>query len=133
MKASTLKTLNKLQLSKAEFSLIINAPTSFSELLEGIAYDTSPQDNKKGKYDFILIFDVSHDALSSRVKEVADYGKHDILFWLCYPKGTGKIKSDLKREVVWEILDSIGLKAVTQIAIDDTWSALRGRPKALYQ
>ena len=133
MKEIALKTLNKLQLPKAEFSLMINAPTSFTNLLEGIAYDTSPQDSKKGKYDFILIFDVSNDALSSNAQEVADFGKHDCLFWLCYPKGTGKIKSDLKRDVVWKILDNIELKAVTQISIDETWSALRGRPKTLYQ
>ena len=63
--------------------------------------------------------------------QVKDAGKFDALFWACYPIGGGKIKSDLKREVVWEVLELIRLRAVSQVALDETWSALRGRPHEL--
>jgi hypothetical protein len=52
------------------------------------------------------------------------------LFWLSSPKKTGKIASDLSRDIVWELMKVMdtGLRPVTQISIDETWSALRFRP-----
>lgn len=64
------------------------------------------------------------------MQAVAGAGIYDGVFWACYSKGTGKIKSDLKREVVWELVNQVGLQCVSQIAIDETWSALRARPVA---
>ena len=32
-------------------------------------------------------------------------GKFDCLFWVCYPKGGGKIKNDIKRETVWKAFE----------------------------
>jgi hypothetical protein len=65
------------------------------------------------------------------IKSVDNFRKYDGLFWACYPKGTGKIKSNIKRETVWTALALIGLEAVSQIALDETWSALRGRPNEM--
>ena len=45
-----------------------------------------------------------------------------------YPKKTGKIASDLSREVTWQAITPLGWRPVTQISIDETWSALRFKP-----
>ena len=50
--------------------------------------------------------------------------------WFCYPKKTGHIRTDINRDVGWEALRARDWVAVTQIALDDTWSALRFRPRA---
>lgn len=47
--------------------------------------------------------------------------------WLAYPKKSDAIRSDLTRDHGWEPIDALGLLAVTQIAIDENWSALRFR------
>ncbi len=47
--------------------------------------------------------------------------------WLAYPKKTGAIKTDLTRDLGWEVINDLDLLPVTQIAIDATWSALRFR------
>jgi hypothetical protein len=47
--------------------------------------------------------------------------------WLCYPKKSGAIKSDLSRDVGWEPIFAKDLLAVTQISVDENWSALRFR------
>jgi thiamine transporter ThiT len=52
-----------------------------------------------------------------------------VYFGSVIPKGGGKIKSDINRNVVWEIAEIVGMQCVTQIAIDETWSAMRCRPK----
>jgi hypothetical protein len=42
-----------------------------------------------------------------------------------YPKGN---KADINRDSLWPIVGEHGLRPITQISVDDTWSALRFRP-----
>lgn len=46
-------------------------------------------------------------------------------FWVLYPKAN---RADINRDSLWPILAEYGLRPITQIAIDDVWSALRFRP-----
>jgi hypothetical protein len=116
----------KLRLNSEQKILILNAPTEYISILEGINFDDKPQ--AENLYDFVQVFGYQQDELETFLKSVQKTGKYDCLFWACYPKGTGKIKSDIKRETVWKAFELVGLDTVTQIAIDETWSALRGRP-----
>lgn len=47
------------------------------------------------------------------------------VLWVLYPKGN---KTDLNRDTLWPIVSEYGLRPIGQVAIDDTWSALRFRP-----
>ncbi|GAB4459307.1 MAG: hypothetical protein OHK0037_04430 [Elainellaceae cyanobacterium] len=38
------------------------------------------------------------------------------------------MKTDLTRDIGWDVVTKAGLKGVAQVAIDETWSALRFRP-----
>ena len=122
------EVFKKIRMDKAETILIVNAPEAYTNALKGKIYDAKPLKKKEGAYDFIQVFAVSQSELEKKVKEVERVGKYDCLFWACYPKGGGQIKSDIKRDTVWKAFDLIGLQAVSQIAIDETWSALRARP-----
>lgn len=51
----------------------------------------------------------------------------DALLWIAYPKKSGKIRSDISRDNGWELVFAAGYEPVTQVAIDDDWSALRFR------
>lgn len=121
--------LRKLHFRKAATPLIINAPADYTAMMEGIAYDDRFSKKKAGSYDFIQIFATTQAHLEELVRSVEKAGIHDCLFWACYPKGTGKIKSDIKRETVWKAFALINLDPVASIAIDETWSGLRARPK----
>jgi len=123
--------LKKLKFSNSEYNLIVNAPEEYLSILEGAEFDTTPVESMMGKYDFVQVFASSQAEMETLVKSVAKAGKHDCLFWACYPKNTGKQKYDLNRNTVWEALGLAGLRPVTQIAIDETWSALRGRDPEL--
>ena len=122
------EVFKKLRLDKALTILIVNAPSEYIAVLDGIKYDTKPLKKKEGSYDFVQVFASTQSELEKLVQAVSKSGSYDCVFWACYPKGSGKIKSDIKRETVWIAFDLIGLQAVTQVAIDETWSALRGRP-----
>lgn len=47
------------------------------------------------------------------------------LLWVAYPKGG---RADINRDSVWPMLAELGLRPVSQISLDDVWSALRFRP-----
>ncbi len=119
----------KLRLDSDKQLLIVNAPESYISLLAGFNYDTEPK--AEGIYGFVQVFAVQQAELETLMQSVSKAGKFDCVFWACYPKGTGKIKSDIKRETVWTAFDLIGLQAVSQVAIDETWAALRGRPATM--
>src|SRR6478735_1484676 len=101
----------KLRLNKEEKLLIINAPDEYIAILEGITFDKKPLAKNKGKYAFVQVFATTQTELENLVRSVEGCGEYDCLFWACYPKGTGKIKSDIKRETVWTAIDLIGLQA----------------------
>jgi hypothetical protein len=47
------------------------------------------------------------------------------ILWVSYPKQAKGPRSDLNRDVLREELARRGWQAVSQVAIDDRWSALR--------
>ena len=120
--------LKKLRLDKAHKILILNAPSGYHKLLSTLDFDTVIQTESAGQYDFVQVFGVNRTELESLLILAGKAVRYDGLFWACYPKGGGLIKSDLKRELVWAGLALIKLRPVTQVSLDDTWSALRGRP-----
>lgn len=121
----------KIKFGIAENSLIVNAPEEYLSILKGADFDTVPVNSKLGKYGFVQVFASSQAEMEELIKNVAKAGKHDCLFWACYPKGSGKLKYDINRNTVWDALGLAGLRPVSQIAIDEKWSALRGRDPEL--
>jgi hypothetical protein len=109
----------------------MNAPDAYKAILQEFKHDELPSGGRVEKYDFIQVFATTQADLENLLKQVVPMGKYDCLLWACYPKGTGKIKSDIKRETVWAAFVLVGLDTVTAISIDETWSALRGRPKEM--
>jgi hypothetical protein len=45
-------------------------------------------------------------------------------FWVLYPKGG---RADINRDSLWPMLVEHGMRPISQVAVDDTWSALRFR------
>ena len=51
----------------------------------------------------------------------------DKLAWIAYPKA-GKLGTNLNRDSLARLVEERGATPVRQVAIDDTWSALRFKP-----
>jgi hypothetical protein len=118
----------KIRLLPGVDALIVNAPPAYLELMSSVKFDIDPEETKQRKYDFVQVFGSERSMLEKLVDRYSVSGKYDCLFWICYPKGGGKIKSDLNRNIVWGIAQRVGMQCVSQVAIDETWSALRCRP-----
>lgn len=82
--------------------------------------------NDPGTADVALVF--ADDAASLRA--VLDANRDSLgapsVLWVLYPKAN---RIDLNRDSLWPILADYGVRPIAQVAVDDTWSALRFRPR----
>jgi len=69
--------------------------------------------------------------LERLIGPVLEAVEFDALLWICYPKGTSGVKTDVNRDILWKHLAGRGIRPVTMLAIDETWSAMRMRPVEL--
>ncbi len=124
--------LKKLRLQPGQRALILNAPAGYveglGELPEGITLTQAPDGEA---FDFVHLF-VKDSAQFATFGPLARQAiKYDGILWVSYPKGSAKVKTDLSRDTMWGLLADAGMRPVSQISIDDTWSAVRFRPGEL--
>jgi hypothetical protein len=77
------------------------------------------------KADVILLVAPDRTRLQSQLRAVLARGRPAAILWVAYPKLTSPLAADLSRDVVRSLAPNYGLDTVSQIAIDDDWSALR--------
>ena len=90
------------------------------ELPEGVTHVDGPAD---AAVALVFVDDArsAHEVLGAHKDALARAG----IVWIAYPKGN---TTDINRDTLWPIAGEYGLRPNSQIAVDDTWSALRFRP-----
>jgi hypothetical protein len=77
--------------------------------------------------DFILDLATTQAEAEQRLAALEPTVRDETILWFAYPKGSKAAGHDLNRDTVATFARTIGLVAVSNIAIDETWSALRIR------
>lgn len=116
--------LKKLGYKDQDPILVINAPEEYKGVFADKVVEIHERIN--GKYSFIQVFETQ----LAKAKEIApaliNALEEDGHLWFCYPKGTSKnLKSDINRTKSWEIFSPFEFEPVSQVSIDDDWSAMR--------
>jgi hypothetical protein len=75
--------------------------------------------------DVILLFAADRGQLDSTLPSMLEKAPRDAIIWIAYPKLTSKLAGDLSRNRIHALAAKSGLDTVSQIAIDDDWSAMR--------
>ncbi len=70
---------------------------------------------------------MNRNEMEKQLSHLKDNLKQDRWLWVSYPKGNSTIKTDINRDGIWEYAKGLGLKAVHQISINATWTAMRFR------
>lgn len=118
--------LSKLKLKEQNPVLILNPPEEYQAVMADIKAEIHTE--IKGKYSFIQLFAKDKAEVNACTKDVIEALEGDGFLWVCYPKGTSKkYKSALNRTTVVEPFAPYNFEPVTQVAIDDDWSAMRLR------
>jgi hypothetical protein len=80
-----------------------------------------------GEASVAIVFVEDAAAVAAFLDEHGDRLSGPAILWFCYPKGG---RADINRDTLWPMVAVHGLRPITQVAIDETWSALRFRPLA---
>jgi Protein of unknown function (DUF3052) len=86
-----------------------------------------PVEQSRATADVVLLYARSRAQLDRDAAAAIAAVEDDGVLWICYPKRSAGTPSDLSREVVREAMGRHGWRAVSQVSIDETWSALRFR------
>lgn len=118
-----MELLKKLRLDTAKPLLLINAPAEckgyFSDFM------VKEKAGKDKPVAQLLLFAVNGADLEHYLPRLADHIGHDTLLWICYPKKTGAIRSDLVLMKTWDIVFNSGYRGQTSVSIDDNWTGMR--------
>ncbi|MCW5851528.1 MAG: hypothetical protein KIT87_15760 [Anaerolineae bacterium] len=120
--------LKKLLVKSGMRVLVLNAPDGYLARLEPPPDGASLSTQAEGVFDLVQLFVAQKAQLDTVWQTVQSAVKPGGVVWLAYPKLSSKVKSDMTRDRGWETVRAAGWEPVTQIAIDDIWSALRFRP-----
>ena len=107
---------------------VLNAPRDASELLGELPEGASVTTRLGARPQFVLLFVRDSGDLGTHFARLRERLTADTTLWLAYPKRTGGIQTDLTRDRGWEPVKDAGYEGVTQVAVDDTWSAVRFKP-----
>jgi hypothetical protein len=110
---------------------LVNPPDGYAPLLDPLPDGALLVDAAAGaELDFVQVFARSAEELDRHFEQARAAVKPDGLLWVCYPKGSSRVKTDLNRDILWKkIGEATDLDGVSLVSIDDTWSAMRFRPR----
>ena len=97
------------------------APDHLDELLGGSTYTT----RLPREIDVTLLFTTSFARLEQRLPVVIDRTVSNGMVWVCWPKKTSKVPTDLDENVIRDFGLASGVVDVKVAAVDATWSGLK--------
>jgi hypothetical protein len=80
-----------------------------------------------GQETGLLVFVKDRASAKKHLGAIVESARADQLTWVAYPKA-GQLGTDLNRDSLASLLVDAGAEPVTQVSIDEIWSALRFRP-----
>lgn len=84
----------------------------------------------EGPHDLMLFFVRSAGEVAPVADRLDTLYRDGAKLWFAYPKKSGSIRADISRDHGWEALAALEFLPVTQVALDDDWSALRFRRRS---
>src|SRR5512143_3927721 len=125
--ASAKPIAEKLLIKPGYRVFILNPPrgyrTALRPLPEGTHIFTEPQED----LDMIQLFVTCKEDLQAELARRKNLLKSNGLLWVMFPKGGARLKGDLNRDTIDSYAQTVGLKGVSIVSVDDKWSALRLR------
>ncbi|HPE54794.1 MAG TPA: YdeI/OmpD-associated family protein [Bacteroidales bacterium] len=120
----------KLRAREDQKILIINAPKEYTETTKTAFTNVSDSAESEIKFDFIQLFACDKTELNTQLPPLVKKLQQGGLLWVCYPKKSSGINSNLVKNESWDVLKIINFRPVTAISVDATWTALRLKPVA---
>ncbi len=118
-----MELLKKLRINADKPLYVVNAQPEVYGMLPGI--DIKEKLPRQKPVEQLMLFAVNGAELGHYLQIAGLYIGHDTLLWICYPKKTGAIQSDLILMKTWDIVFNSGYRGQTSVSINDDWTGMR--------
>jgi hypothetical protein len=118
------KLAAKLKIKAGNRIAVLNAPEGYRQELGKLPENVELSPAPNGKFDAVHLFVRDGKELRRDLPVALNALKPGGIFWVAYPKGTSGIQTDLTRDLGWEPVDEAGLRGVSLISIDETWTGV---------
>ncbi|MDT0607573.1 DUF3052 domain-containing protein [Croceitalea rosinachiae] len=116
----------KLGIKNGFIIALINQPDNYFDLFSDLPCEIVLKKRLDlNSLDFIHLFCKTENELIKNGLRCKKALKKTGILWISWPKGSSKIKTDLKREPIREHLLKLGLVDIKVAAIDQNWSGLK--------
>ncbi len=115
--------LAKLKVKAAEPLTLINCPANCGDLFEG----AEAANNYKFKQPVaqLILFAANSAELAHYITKLEGCILPNTIFWICYPKKSGAIPSDLIRDAGWAAVLAAGYRCTTSVSVNNDWTGMR--------
>ena len=117
---------SKLCVKEGDRIAILNPPLGYGQIVGELPDNVTVTNSLEGEFNMINFFVIKRKKLEEGLSQLKNALREDGLLWVSYPKGS-QLNTNINRESIAAYARSLGLKAVTQVSVDHTWSALRFR------
>ena len=118
----------KLKLKPGARAGVIGAPAGYLGELKPLPQAVTLVTKLDGAFDWLQLFVATAAELARLLPKAVGTLKPEALLWICFPKGSSGVQTDLSRDTGWEALEGTELKWVTLVSVNPTWSAFALRP-----
>ena len=126
MAASTVS--EKLLIKAGNRVAVVAVPGDYEEIVGELPEGITLSEDTTATFDVVHGFFTSRETLDAKLDALRHAAGDRGILWISYPKRTSGIETDLSRETLRSFLAKKGLRAVSLISVDDTWSAMRFSP-----
>ena len=105
--------------------LIVNAPRGYEETLGELPKGVVWLKAGERDADHVQLFVANRAELETQLPKVKSVLKPRGMLWVMYLKGTAKQKTDINRDTLHAYANTLGLRGVSLVAVDEDWSAMR--------
>jgi hypothetical protein len=122
----------KLRILEGSRVALLNAPEGYASALDplpGGAQVTAIPTDSTEQYDVTLLFARDHAEIERLAPRAIAATRDGGVLWIAWPKGGAKARGAITRDTLWPVMAALGWGPVSNVALDETWSALRLRPE----
>eukprot|EP01032_Pedospumella_encystans_P015929 gene15929-18194_t len=112
---------------KSDSLVVLSPPAIFEKYLDAIKETHQVSESISEPFSYLLAFVTCQEELPQIIVNIRKHAVEDPVVWFAFPKRTSKLSKDLSRDKGFERIGQIGYEAVSNISIDENWSALRFR------
>lgn len=118
-----------LLLQPGQRARLVNVPKAVKPLFDPLPDGVHVNESGAAPADWLIVFVRDRAALDAFAPVAVSETAFDGVLWVAYPKDAPTATGELSRAAVEQAMQPFGFDAVAAAPVDETWTALRFRPR----